>query len=210
MSNYTFLSILVATILSACAVSPDTQRSALAAATTCCRSIGDIPITDVLGAKESIEISSESPVFDFSTGRSHFASFALPDNSKGKKLELRAFVGSPTIVDGLGGHTSFFPAVTFLDGKRQPLGTAYDEQPTAQLYGWSGRGSFFAHVNIPENAKYAILHTVPRKFGELYTGYVAAPGTTMMAGGVPIKMGSGKGPMRTVFVSTGTVMVSLQ
>lgn len=210
MSNKTFLSILAVTILSACAVSPDIQRNALAAATSCCRAIGEIPITDVLGAKESIDITLESPVFDFSTGRSHFASFALPDPSSGKRLELRAVIGTPTIVDGLGGHTSFFPAVTFLDEKHEPLGTAYDEKPTAQLNGGWSRGSFLSYANIPENARYAVLHTVPRKFGELYTGYVDAPGMTMMAGSVPIKMGAGRGPMRTVFVSTGTVMVSLQ
>lgn len=210
MSTKTFLSILAITILSACAVSPENQRNALAAATSCCHSIAEIPITDVLGVKESIDITSESPVFDFSTGRSHFASFTLPDSSRGKRLELRAVIGTPTIVDGLGGHTSFLPAVTFLDERHEPLGTAYDEQPTAQMNGGWSRGTFLSYAKIPNNAKYAVLHTVPRKFGELYIGYVFSPGMTMLVGGVPFSTGGGKGPMRTVFVSTGTVMVSLQ
>lgn len=204
---YTF--ICVSFFVAGCASSPEVQISSLNSTTICCQTYVDIPIHTALNGDHTFDISGDSPVFLLPSGRSHFSAFTLPAEYGGKSLMLRTFAGAATISNGGGAHVYFYPAVTFLNASREYLSTQHDEKPIAELYGWSGHGSFVGKVNIPKGAAFAIFHTITSKVGASYVGYTRGPGFTTMAGGALISLGGGVGPMRAVFSTTGKIMVSI-
>ena len=106
-----------------CAVSPEGQRASLDSATICCGSFSEFAISQPIPFDQQIEITSISPVFGFPSGRSHWVAFVIPDALQSRNLVIRTFGGSPVIANGLGGHTYFFPEITFLDATRVPVST---------------------------------------------------------------------------------------
>lgn len=125
-------------------------------------------------------------------------------------MSLRTFAGGLAGPSPKDGHLHFFPAVTFLSADKTPIATLFDEKPVSDYYGWSGVFTFVGKVRIPDNAAYAVIHTLPSKLGESYmSDYAKMPGMTTMAGGSVISTPSRNYPMRARYVSTGKVMVSV-
>jgi hypothetical protein len=170
--------------------------------------VSQIPFTGTVKPEIELDITKDSPVFDFPSGRSHFIALTIPESLRGRDLILRTFVGAPVIAKGVGGHNYFFPVLTYLDSSRNVTSTLHDEKPRAELYGWSGRGAFTSIVSVPRSANYVVIHTPDARLGELYVDYTDGPGFTAVIGGTLVSFARGKGPVRAFRGSTGTVMFS--
>ena len=213
MGKSIVLAIFIFAVLCGCAVSRETQISYLAKLPSCCHEISEIPIQDCLGSQKSFEIGDQSPVFDFRSGRSQFAAIELPENVSDKKLELRSFLQHKILVDGDGGYTFFFPVATFLDDKRQEISTAFDDEPKFETGGNDATTAIIALINVPSVARYVIVHTFPKKIGELYGARhnYQSQGWATMIGGILIFFPPSHDEhiAKVIYTSKGRVMVSI-
>lgn len=207
--TYRALPLIIASlILFGCATSADDQRAELLTTKMCCTRITEISISNTLAIDAEIEITKNSPAFDFPAGRSYFLAFIVPEALRGRELLFRTFGGSPVIAQGVGGHTFFFPTLTYLDSARQVISTWQNEKPRGELYGWAGRGAFVSVLTIPTSAAYVVMHTSTHRLGELYIDLIESPGFTAIIGGTLVSSGSGKSPIRAFRAATGSLMIS--
>lgn len=84
---------MIAALLGGCANSPDVQRQMLASSPICCEAYSKIPVTNALSGEHTVHIDDQSPVFEFSGGRSYFSAMLLPESANGKTLSIRTFAG---------------------------------------------------------------------------------------------------------------------
>ena len=131
---------------------PPEHNQKLAQAKSCCSSYREVQYAKLaLGQETAAILSPESPVFDFSDGRSFFAAFELPDKS-----QLVAVKTYPVnMVYNPAGHV-LVPAVQFLDAKHQIVETVKPSylarNPRVIGNSWGE-----AEVPIPPAARYVIL-----------------------------------------------------
>jgi hypothetical protein len=146
------LSITLA--LGACAV-PSEQ---LAAAKPCCSHPREFQYKDV-PAKGELElvIGTDSPVYEFPGGRSYFEALRL--SASAHTLLVRASSSPPYVSKG-----RFCSSVTFLDEGHEFVETKYERPKLPK----PGEG-FVAAYRIPQNARYAILHSEAKRKGEYLT-----------------------------------------
>lgn len=77
-------------------------------ASSCCRDYSTLPYaTANAGDDKWLPIDENSPVFNFSEGKSYFAAFKLPQNSGDLRITVAAEIGK----------TLFFPSVVLMDSQ---------------------------------------------------------------------------------------------
>jgi hypothetical protein len=146
------LSITLA--LGGCAV-PSEQ---LAAAKLCCNHPREFQYKDVPARSElQFMIGTDSPVYEFPGGRSYFEALRLSPSAH--TLLVRALSSPPYVSKG-----RFCSSVTFLDEGHELVETKY-ERPRQPRLG----ENFVAAYRIPQNARYAILHSEAKRKGEYLT-----------------------------------------
>jgi hypothetical protein len=153
------LTLTCAIGIAGCAsVEVSTQK--LDTAKNCCRSPAEFRYVDYSPKQElPVEISEDSPVFDFPSGRSFFHAVRL--TTVGAPSQLRVKVHA----SGLGAGIAFCPSLTFLTTQFDLVEMKY-VQPQWQAPGLVTRGFYFADYSIPPDTAYIVVHSESRRIGE--------------------------------------------
>lgn len=89
------------------------ERSIAADTIVCCGSLADLPYQPLtLEASTDLRFDHNTPMFEFTTGKSYFAAFKLPANAVHSTLTLRSLVVSEHV---------FQPSVLLLNSDFQPV-----------------------------------------------------------------------------------------
>lgn len=131
---------------------PPEHNQKLAQTKPCCASYRDIQYAKLsLGQEATAVLTPESPVFEFPSGRSFFAAFELPANS-------RAIIVKTYPVNMLYNRTGhvLIPAVHFLDAGHQVVAT-FKPPYVARNPRVIGNSWGEAEVLIPGSARYVVL-----------------------------------------------------
>jgi hypothetical protein len=88
------------------------QSSVLASAPSCCSGPADFNFQPlIVGQAFEVRVDGSQPAYAFSTGKSFFLAYRLPDKARSLRITLKSF--------GLRGEL-FFPAALVLDGNYAP------------------------------------------------------------------------------------------
>lgn len=201
-------------VLAGCA-SVDEQRASLAGARPCCADADATSIEPMRSAKLKVTIAERDPVGIFSSGNSRYRILDLSSlPSRPLLLSIRS-VGTATNVYAAGKSWApvLYPAVTFLDQEKRTLSTVSEDRPANPSLSCKALlhcGFAIVTVDVPGNARFAVLHTPNRKIGE--TRQEALPGqapdqTYSIGGSLVTIPGGGSPALRTIGMSVGELEV---
>ncbi|HEY6872698.1 MAG TPA: MalM family protein [Geobacteraceae bacterium] len=102
-------------------------------APVCCASLAELPVEPLhLGDTKSFNLGGNSPAYRFTTGKSYFRAFSLPQGPYPYKVTARSFL----IGDDLKTAYIFFPKLMTLDENRRVIRTTGPETFTLQQAGY--------------------------------------------------------------------------
>lgn len=144
-------------------VTHKTATTSLTNAPICCESLAQLPYKDIgFGTSDSIKLDSSSAVFQFSTGKSYFAAFRLPQFTSSYTITVQSYALGETIDKA---HI-FYPQVDLLDDKfnlvtrSNPHDFVLNKSPMAEQKTWGLplrlEGSVTAHNPA---IKYVVVYT---------------------------------------------------
>lgn len=179
MSSIKLLALALMISLSGCATIADLQ-SKVEAKPDCCKSPAEFTYIPLAAeGLTAVSLRDQSPTFSFSTGKSYFVAYALPQSAIHRRLLVRSFITGSSAVESNTYSQVFCPQVTFLDNRYQQL-TSIEKRPLVARGRWS-KGifpSFLSDFDVPPFATYAVLHTNPSNYGQLNMRY-AGDGDTI-------------------------------
>ena len=193
-------------LVSGCAVAPDLHQevASMASKKPCCTSEQALPRATPLAEEQEVELSPESPHFDFGTGLAPFTRLEL--SPKTTSLEILAHpTGSGKLFGGDGLlHYANFTAI-FYDATGSRLPSTLSE-PWIKPHGGLGGFHYFADVDVPAGARTVVVTTRIDTIGEKRQGFTA--GSTMIrAGAAFIPVGGGTATLNIALGPYGTVIV---
>lgn len=140
----------------------------------CCSSFDEIKYKALSRTEQmAFNINESSPVYVFSSGRSHFMAFSMPEEYQREILRLRIDVIGFTRFT----EKAFCPSVLYLDSSYQEL-TASPLKIEWMRPGLVTSGHWIAEQEIPPNTKYLIIRTTDA----LLNSQLAISSQTTMAG----------------------------
>ena len=145
----------------------DAAMDGLSRASVCCKDYSTLPYADLApGDDKWIPIDSNSPVFNFSEGKSYLAAFKLPQNSGDLKITIAAQIDK----------SLFFPSVVLLDSQfkvtRVLDNKVFEYKEAQMLEGNRIEGVFTidrTYVGNPNNESYLVIYTPENKLSETTT-----------------------------------------
>ncbi len=181
--------VLICLLLISCTASIETVRKAYEEAPSCCKKFSEFRYEKIeIGKGRNFYLKASTPAARFSTGKSFFKAFELPDFSRPYRITVRSyFVGDRPEKSYI-----FFPVVIFLDKKfevtREVREDAFENMES--FFGF--RRGLFAEIPVKEeNAedKYMIILTTEDLLKE--TTLLKVPNTIPLflpglAGAIPI------------------------
>ncbi len=109
-----------ALLLQSCTTSYGTAVRQYGDAPLCCASLADLPVEPLqAGDKKSFDLSDGAPAYRFTTGKSYFRAFALPQGPYPYRVTVRSFL----VGDRLKSAYLFFPQLITLDEQRRVVRT---------------------------------------------------------------------------------------
>ena len=145
----------------------DAAIDSLSRASSCCRDYSTLPYaTANAGDDKWLPIDENSPVFNFSEGKSYFAAFKLPQNSGDLRITVAAEIGK----------TLFFPSVVLMDSQfkvTRVIDRSVFTYKEAQLLAGNRIEGIFTvdrtYVGNPNNETYMVIYTPENKLSETTT-----------------------------------------
>jgi hypothetical protein len=147
-------------VLVACATPLTEMQDRLTRARTSVSNYEEMPsIPLVAGERIDIELDEDSPAFQFSSGKSFYAAYELPEIDPSQELEL--VVRSFLLTGFLPNSTVFVPRFAFLDARKRLHSTRDDLTLTWSTTARRYQGAHFVGgVGVPQNARYVVIFTV--------------------------------------------------
>ena len=145
----------------------DAAMDGLSRASACCQDYSTLPYAAInAGDDKWIGIDGNSPVFNFSEGKSYISAFKLPQNSGDLRITVAAQVDK----------TLFYPSVVLLDSQfkvTRTLDSKVFKYEEAQLMSGNRiEGTFTVdrtYVGNPNNEIYLVIYTPENKLSETTT-----------------------------------------
>ena len=145
----------------------DAAIDSLSRASSCCRDYSTLPYaTANAGDDKWLPIDENSPVFNFSEGKSYFAAFKLPQNSGDLRITIAAEIGK----------TLFFPSVVLMDSQfkvTRVIDSKVFSYKEAQLLAGNRIEGVFTvdrtYIGNPNNETYMVIYTPENKLSETTT-----------------------------------------
>ena len=145
----------------------DAAIDSLSRASSCCRDYSTLPYaTANAGDDKWLPIDENSPVFNFSEGKSYFAAFKLPQNSGDLRITVAAEIGK----------TLYFPSVVLMDSQfkvTRVIDSKVFSYKEAQLMANNRIEGIFTvdrtYVGNPNNETYMVIYTPENKLSETTT-----------------------------------------
>ena len=145
----------------------DAAIDSLSRASSCCRDYSTLPYaTANAGDDKWLPIDENSPVFNFSEGKSYFTAFKLPQNSGDLRITVAAEIGK----------TLFFPSVVLMDSQfkvTRVIDRSVFSYKEAQLLAGNRIEGIFTvdrtYVGNPNNETYMVIYTPENKLSETTT-----------------------------------------
>jgi hypothetical protein len=127
------LVLLTSIFIQGCAKPYSTTLRFYKEAPICCTSLADLPVVPLrLGDNKSFDLGTDSPAYQFDTGKSYFRAFALPQGPYPYKVTVRSFI----IGDNLKSAYIFYPKLITLDENRRIVRSTGPETFTLQRAGY--------------------------------------------------------------------------
>lgn len=213
MKTWQYFTSLLLLSLAGCATNHAEQLRTLDSRTLCCINYSEVLIQNELTTPIDVAIDETSQVIATEKGFSYFYPVKLPDKSSGKTLAIKSEGGAPIVLNmAIGGHLYFLPSVTFLDGDKNKIATAHDHYPIGLCEGFTCSGGLLSRFKIPEKSKYALIHANRQRTGEFYYAPMTRtpPGMTIVAGAIPVQVGSNNSALHVIFSINGKINISVQ
>ena len=145
----------------------DAAIDSLSRASSCCRDYSTLPYaTANAGDDKWLPIDENSPVFNFSEGKSYFAAFKLPQNSGDLRITVAAEIGK----------TLYFPSVVLMDSQfkvTRVIDSKVFSYKEAQLLAGNRIEGVFTvdrtYIGNPNNETYMVIYTPENKLSETTT-----------------------------------------
>ena len=145
----------------------DAAIDSLSRASSCCRDYSTRPYaTANAGDDKWLPIDENSPVFNFSEGKSYFAAFKLPQNSGDLRITVAAEIGK----------TLYFPSVVLMDSQfkvTRVIDSKVFSYKEAQLLAGNRIEGVFTvdrtYIGNPNNETYMVIYTPENKLSETTT-----------------------------------------
>ena len=145
----------------------DAAIDSLSRASSCCQDYSTLPYaTANAGDDKWLPIDENSPVFNFSEGKSYFAAFRLPQNSGDLRITVAAEIGK----------TLFFPSVVLMDSQfkvTRIIDSKVFVYKEAQLMANNRIEGVFTvdrtYIGNPNNETYMVLYTPENRLSETTT-----------------------------------------
>ncbi len=145
----------------------DTAIDSLSRASSCCQDYSTLPYaTANAGEDKWLPIDENSPVFNFSEGKSYFAAFKLPQNSGDLRITIAAEIGKAL----------FFPSIMLMDSQfkvTRVIDSKVFSYKEAQLMAGNRIEGVFTidrtYVGNPNNETYMVIYTPENKLSETTT-----------------------------------------
>jgi hypothetical protein len=187
----------------------------LSEASSCCTDLGVIPYEVVVVTKETqFILQKASPVYDFPSGRSRLAAFTLAPDASGYLVVTPGTSGGRTsiaescqdfktsVIVGGGSerYRAIEPIVTFLGSDRKVIAAGV---PAIS----HDTGDY--RIPIPPGAKFAIVHTDPKRHGRERRLFVTPTSTPLVVPGTPgAIMITGPSSVASITTATGLFVVT--
>lgn len=173
--------------LTACAASLDRDRrqeivahkATLGNSAVCCNSYRQFSFQNLLQGNEAVvPISDDTPVFQFTTGRSHFVAFRLPAAQGAQVLTIKTwFTGGSSL---LSMHV-FRPSLDFLDSNLRPILSLPNLTFTHPMDFCCSR--LQAEVPVPRDASFVVVYSITqRPGGDAWTKKLEGVAAPLIAG----------------------------
>ena len=145
----------------------DAAIDSLSRANSCCRDYSTLSYaTANTGDDKWLPIDENSPVFNFSEGKSYFAAFKLPQNSGDLRITVAAEIGK----------TLYFPSVVLMDSQfkvTRVIDSKVFSYKEAQLLAGNRIEGVFTvdrtYIGNPNNETYIVIYTPENKLSETTT-----------------------------------------
>ncbi|MDD5329649.1 MAG: MalM family protein [Sulfuricella sp.] len=183
----TVLYLITVLLIQGCASAPTNES--VRSLSVCCKSFSEIPYVQLgLEEKQSVRISEDSPVFEFSEGKSRFTAFEFKPSERVKAVDIDIAVSSIYLPSA----TIFLPSFVFLNSDKQPTRTVSEIQ-VQQLHDfWAGE-YFFTRVEVMPGERYLVVYTDAKSLGQTIPLVKGGAGNSFLAGKTPIYVPGGGG-----------------
>jgi hypothetical protein len=142
-----------------CASRIDVERdkTSLANAKSCCRSVATLPAQLALEAGLDFRLAAESPHFDFGEGLTPFVVVAV-DPARTRLVEVVSTLHTTTLEAGNQYHfRGVVPAFVFLDANGERLQASPQSKTAPVLAGASGQYSLSTQIAVPSQARRLVI-----------------------------------------------------
>jgi hypothetical protein len=141
----------------------------------CCDSFAGFkyePLVQDTPAK--MTLGKDSPTFNFSTGKSYYKAYTLPQKLRDGVLRVRSYTTGAASIDSKKLSQVYCSQVTFVDANYSMVSTDRILPSKATGYLASGFGlSFVSEYVIPPSASYVVLHSHPAGYGRYVHWYTS-------------------------------------
>jgi maltose operon protein len=174
-----FVLAAFAPMLAACGATLVEKGEHLRGAQPCCADFAAIRYADLhIGETRLVSISSGDPAFQFDSGKSYFAAYALPASGQTLRLTVESYMQSTLQSPTTGDQYLFAPRILLLDAAHRPLRAVEPDLrrvsyvPVTEFGATAGLGwKLVLHEDMAagDGARYAIVHTTDRLLAQTTT-----------------------------------------
>lgn len=149
----------------------------------CCNSMAEFSYEPLAKGQDlSFVLGEDSPVFAFHEGKSYFKAYALPASGAEHKLRVRSRPTGSIALETRKWSQVYCPQVTYLDAEYTPFFA------TSRVPAMVRGAGFVAEFNVPAQARYVVLHTNIKEYGQLATRYTSG-GAYLVGAAVVVERG---------------------
>lgn len=177
-------------LVGACATVDESSRQ-LANTQVCCAKLSELKFYPAPARDERIpfELGPGSPAYQFKTGKSYFFAVALPVEMRPARIKVVTHVTGSAAFEPRRWSQVFCSRVAFLDDSFELIA---EEQWAPQYLvprGWGGGDAgFTSFYDVPDRARYAVIHSNPEYFGLTVVRYTSG-GAYVVGGNVVVERG---------------------